>query len=65
MEYDRDLNACVNIAHALMSSIEWGSSALSELADEVGGVKPQLKVGSSRLQLWSSSHIYFRMRFSS
>jgi len=24
MEYDRDLNACINIAHRVMSSIEWG-----------------------------------------
>jgi len=25
MEYDRDLNACVNIAHRVMSSMGWGS----------------------------------------
>ncbi|MCD6380722.1 MAG: transposase [Candidatus Odinarchaeota archaeon] len=25
MEYDRDLNACINIAHRVMSSMEWGS----------------------------------------
>jgi len=25
MEYDRDLNACINIAHRVMSSMRWGS----------------------------------------
>jgi putative transposase len=25
-EYDRDLNACINIAHRVMSSMGWGSS---------------------------------------
>jgi len=25
MEYDRDLNACINIANRVMSSMEWGN----------------------------------------
>jgi transposase len=48
MEYDRDLNACINIARRLMRSAGWGSLAF-EPADEVGGEKPQLNAGSSRL----------------
>jgi transposase len=48
MEYDRDLNACINIARRLMRSAGWGSSAF-EPADEVGGVKPQLNAGSFAL----------------
>jgi hypothetical protein len=24
MEYDRDLNTCINIAHRVMNSMEWG-----------------------------------------
>jgi putative transposase len=48
MEYDRDLNACINIARRLMRSAGWGSSAF-EPADEAGGVKLQLNAGSSRL----------------
>jgi IS605 OrfB family transposase len=36
MEYDRDLNACVNIAHRVTSSMRWGSrkSESPEPADE-------------------------------
>ncbi|RLI32952.1 hypothetical protein DRO56_02680 [Candidatus Bathyarchaeota archaeon] len=31
MEYDRDLSACVNIAHRVMSSVEWrGVSPLNQ-----------------------------------
>jgi transposase len=48
MEYDRDLNACINIARRLMRSAGWGSSAF-EPADEVGGEKPQLNAGSFAL----------------
>ena len=46
--YNRDLNACINIAHALTRGMGWGSLAF-EPADEVGGEKPQLNAGSSRL----------------
>ena len=56
MEYDRDLNACINIAHRVMSSMGWRSSEPLEPADEEIGVKPTLNAGSSRLQSWSSSH---------
>jgi len=41
MEYDRDLNACVNIAHRAMNSMGWGSREPPEPADVAGGVKPQ------------------------
>jgi transposase len=34
---ERDLNACINIAHRVMSSMGWGSP---KLADVAGGVKP-------------------------
>jgi transposase len=37
MEYNRDLNACINIAHALTRGMGWGSLAF-EPADK-GGVK--------------------------
>jgi len=36
----RDLNASINIAHALMRGIGWGSSESPEPADEAGGEKP-------------------------
>jgi IS605 OrfB family transposase len=49
MEYDRDLNACVNIARRVMSSAGWGSCEPPEPADEAGGVKPQLNAGSLAL----------------
>jgi X-X-X-Leu-X-X-Gly heptad repeat protein len=55
MEYDRDLNACINIAHRVTSSMGWGSRESPEPADEAGVVKPQLNAGSSRLQSGSSS----------
>jgi len=41
MEYDRDLNACINIARRLMRSAGWGSLAF-EPADEGKGVKHPL-----------------------
>ena len=50
MEYDRDLNACVNIAHRVMSPMGWGSREPPEPADVTGGVKPQPNAGSPRLQ---------------
>ena len=46
MEYDRDLNACINIAHRVMSSMGWGRCEPSEPADEEIGVKPTLNAGS-------------------
>ena len=49
MEYDRDLNACINIARRLMRSAGWGSCGPPEPADEVGGEKPQLNAGSFAL----------------
>jgi IS605 OrfB family transposase len=55
MEYDRDLNACINIARRLMRSAGWGSCEPPEPADEGNGMKPSLNAGSSRLQSWSSS----------
>jgi IS605 OrfB family transposase len=47
--YNRDLNACVNIAHALMRGMGWGSREPPEPADEEIGAKPTLNAGSSRL----------------
>jgi IS605 OrfB family transposase len=49
MEYDRDLNACINIARRLMRSAGWGSCGPPEPADEGKGVKPSLNAGSSAL----------------
>jgi len=34
MEYDRDLNACINIAHRVTSSMGWGSRDAPELPNE-------------------------------
>jgi IS605 OrfB family transposase len=50
MEYDRDLNASINIARRVMSSAGWGSSEPPKPADEAGGVKPQPNAGSPALQ---------------
>jgi len=47
--YNRDLNACVNIAHALMRGMGWGRREPPEPAYEGKGVKPALNAGSSRL----------------
>jgi len=33
MEYDRDLNVCINIAHRVMSSMGWGSREPPKPAD--------------------------------
>jgi transposase len=46
----RDLNASINIAHALMRGMGRGSSEPPEPANEAGGVKPQLNAGSPILQ---------------
>ena len=46
IEYDRDLNACVNIAHRVTSSIGWGRCEPPEPADEEMGAKPTLNAGS-------------------
>jgi len=48
--YNRDLNACVNIAHALMRGMGWRSREPREPADGEIGVKPTLNAGSSLLQ---------------
>ncbi len=45
-KYDRDLNACVKIAHRVTSSMGWGSREPPEPADEEMGVKPTLNAGS-------------------
>jgi len=50
MEYDRDLNACINIARRVMSSAGWGSCEPPEPADEGVSVKPTLNAGSHRLK---------------
>jgi IS605 OrfB family transposase len=47
--YNRDLNACINIAHALTRGMGWGSCEPPKPADEGTGVKPALNAGSSRL----------------
>jgi len=47
--YNRDLNACINIAHALMSSMGWRRCEPRGPAYVTGGVKPRADAGSSRL----------------
>ena len=49
MEYDRDLNACVNIAHRVMSSAGWRRREPPEPSNGVGSAKLPPNVGSSRL----------------
>ena len=49
LTYNRDLNACINIAHALTRGMRWGSCEPPGPADEGTGVKPALNAGSSRL----------------
>jgi len=49
MEYNRDLNACINIAHRIMSSMRWRSSEPLEPANVTESVKLQANAGSSRL----------------
>jgi IS605 OrfB family transposase len=47
--YNRDLNACVNIAHALMRGMGWGRREPPEPAYVTESVKLQANAGSSRL----------------
>ena len=51
MEYDRDLNACINIAHRVMSSMGWRSCEPLEPADVSEGEKPRANAGS-HLNRW-------------
>ncbi|MCF3653870.1 MAG: transposase [Aigarchaeota archaeon] len=46
MEYDRDLNAAINIARRAICSAGWGSCGSPEPADEAEGVKLQPNAGS-------------------
>jgi len=46
--YNRDLNACINIAHMVMSSVGWGNGEPPEPAYVTEGAKPQANAGSSR-----------------
>jgi len=55
MEYDRDLNACINIAHRVMSSMGWGSCEPPEPANVAEGVKPQANAGSPQASAVGSS----------
>ncbi|MGB9779050.1 MAG: RNA-guided endonuclease InsQ/TnpB family protein, partial [Candidatus Bathyarchaeales archaeon] len=61
MEYDRDLNACVNIAHRVMSSMGWRSREPLEPADEEIGGKPPLNAGSPRLKPWAAHEASMRL----
>jgi len=49
LTYNRDLNACINIAHALTRGMGWRSREPREPAYVSGGVKLQANAGSSRL----------------
>jgi len=51
MEYDRDLNACINIVRRIMSSARCGRSEPPKPADVSGSVKLQANAGSSRLSV--------------
>jgi hypothetical protein len=46
----RDLNACINMAHALMGGVGWGSCEPTKPADEGVGVKPAPNAGSPAIQ---------------
>lgn len=46
MEYDRDLNACINMAHRVTSSRGWGSREPPQPAREGLGEKPFLNTGT-------------------
>jgi len=48
--YNRDLNACINIAHALMRGMGWGSSEPPKPANEAESAKPQLNAGNPTLK---------------
>jgi len=47
---NRDLNAYINIAHALTRGMGWGSCEPPKPACEELGVKPALNAGSLTLQ---------------
>ena len=47
--YNRDLNACINIAHALKRGMGWGRCEPPEPANVTESVKLQANAGSSRL----------------
>jgi putative transposase len=49
LRYNKDLNACINIAHALMRGMGWGSRGPPEPADEAEDVNPQPNAGSLAL----------------
>jgi putative transposase len=55
LRYNRDLNACINIAHRLMRSMGWGSCEPPEPANEEIGVNLTLNAGSFALLGRSSS----------
>jgi len=48
LRYNRDLNAAINIAHALMRGMGWGSCEPPEPADVSEGEKPRANAGSHR-----------------
>jgi len=47
--YNRDLNVCINIAHALTGGMGLRRCEPREPADVSGGAKPRANAGSSRL----------------
>jgi putative transposase len=49
LRYNRDLNACINIAHRLMRSMGWGSCEPPKPANEEIGVNPTLNAGNFAL----------------
>jgi IS605 OrfB family transposase len=57
MEYDRDLNACINIAHRVICSMGWGRCEPPKPSNEENGVKPSLNGGSLTPLGWGSSHL--------
>ncbi len=66
MRVNRDLNAYMNIAHALMRGMGWRICEPLEPADATGSEKPAPNFGSFRLQPWRSrgeAHMVFQ-RFS-
>jgi len=44
--YNRDLNACINIAQLVMNELGWGRSEPSKPANEGIGAKPTLNAGN-------------------
>jgi IS605 OrfB family transposase len=46
MEYDRDLNACINIAHRVICSMGWGDVSPPNQQMRGNGVKPPLNAGN-------------------